>query len=56
MENESNSIKLHLVLLWVKFQPQGLMLLKCNSLCKFSIAPESIIFAALQALWSEGLS
>lgn len=54
MEKESNSAKLDPVLLWAKFQSQGLMLLKYNSLCKFNITPKSIIFAALRALWFEG--
>lgn len=56
MQKESSSVKLGPVLLWAKFQPQGLMLLKYNPLCKFNIAPKSIVFAALQALWSEGFS
>lgn len=57
MQKESSSVKLDPVLLWAKFQPQGLMLLKYNlKYNKFNIAPKSIVFAALQALWSEGFS
>lgn len=50
MENESNNVKLDPALLWEK------LLLKYISLCKFNISSQSIMFASIQSLWSEGLS
>lgn len=50
MENESNGAKLDPALLWEK------LLLKHISLCKFNISSQSIIFASIQALQSEGFS
>lgn len=47
MEEESISVNLDPILLWAKFQPQELMLLKYNLLCRFNIAPKIIILATL---------
>lgn len=47
MEEESIRVNLDPVLLWAKFQPQELMLLKYNLLCRFNIVPEIIIIATL---------